>query len=480
VSASSPSVRVFISAKSDDYEQAQLLFRHLAEAGFQTFFSRESLPQVGSADYRREIDRALDEADHLIVVTSRRENALSPWVEAEWGFFINEKRSGRKRGNLITMAVGGLKPADLPPSLRYYEVIPFDPAAFHVLHGYLGETIDTGAGKEVAVPRGPAGRAFRLRATLGGPPAVALVRAPDSGSFIVTAGLDGALRVYDVGTCTRRAVLGSARYWKTRHEGMVTALEVSADGRYVAVGHLDGALHVWDVEQEQEIAEARRHDVGVSSVVFMPDSRTLASASRDGALRFHAIGAPDDGQMVARAATKPAPIVHLATLPRSQWLVVAMVNAATGQHVLQIQEGSSPQGVLATVNLSAPFKHLVIARDESIMATAGNDGRVRVYDLEAVLAGLRRGRNPKVAPLASDFQAHNKPVSSLALLADGKTLITSAPHAPLTIWNLDTQHTLGRLQNEMGEGFISTTTSADGGLLVAALEDGRVRIWDVG
>ena len=58
-------------------------------------------------------------------MTSSRDNVESSWVEAEWGFFVNEKRSGRKDGNLLTLVVGSLGAADLPPSLRNYEVVPY-------------------------------------------------------------------------------------------------------------------------------------------------------------------------------------------------------------------------------------------------------------------------------------------------------------------------------------------------------------------
>jgi hypothetical protein len=56
--------------------------------------------------------------------------APSFWVEAERGFFINEKRAKLKTGNLITMIIGDIKTPELAPSLRYYEVIPFDEQLF--------------------------------------------------------------------------------------------------------------------------------------------------------------------------------------------------------------------------------------------------------------------------------------------------------------------------------------------------------------
>jgi hypothetical protein len=114
---------VFISAKSEDYPLARRYHDYLAAQGVRVFLSSESLPELGTADYRAAIDQALDEANHMIVVTSSPQHVKSPWVEAEWGLFVNEKRSGRKPGNLLTVVSGKMQIEDLPASLRYYEVV---------------------------------------------------------------------------------------------------------------------------------------------------------------------------------------------------------------------------------------------------------------------------------------------------------------------------------------------------------------------
>jgi len=137
VEESGEALTVFISAKSADYTFAEQIFTFLRSRGVSTFLSQESLPELGNSDYRKEIDRALDGAAHMVVVTSSVKNVMSTWVEAEWGFFINEKRSGRKTGNLITVVVGDLKPSDLPPSLRYYEAMPFHPGQFEKILRYV-------------------------------------------------------------------------------------------------------------------------------------------------------------------------------------------------------------------------------------------------------------------------------------------------------------------------------------------------------
>lgn len=166
--------QVFISAKSSDFVHAQPVYRRLVDAGVPTFFSHETLPELRNADYRREIDQALDEVDHMIVVTSSLDNVLAPWVEAEWGFFINEKRSGRKHGNLITMVVGGLAPGDLPPALRYYEVIPLDGEALDKVLLYVREPLRRRSPLHAAPTRSRR-PVFRESATFGGQPNVHLL-----------------------------------------------------------------------------------------------------------------------------------------------------------------------------------------------------------------------------------------------------------------------------------------------------------------
>jgi CHASE2 domain-containing sensor protein len=132
--------RVFISARSVDYRYAREVHEFLGSRGVPSFFSEETLLERGSADYREEIDNALDEADHMVVVASSAANVKSKWVNAEWGFFLNEIRTGRKRGNLVIVAVGSLVSGDLPPGLRYFEKISLDKEGMEKLLKYTGKT----------------------------------------------------------------------------------------------------------------------------------------------------------------------------------------------------------------------------------------------------------------------------------------------------------------------------------------------------
>ncbi|MCD4785056.1 MAG: toll/interleukin-1 receptor domain-containing protein [Candidatus Eremiobacteraeota bacterium] len=128
---------VFISCKSEDFPLARQLHEYLWKNRFRVFFSEFSLPQKGTAAFRENIDEALDASEHLIVVASSAEHLKSRWVKAEWGAFVNEVRSGRKDGNVVTIIFGDVEIKDMPLALRQYEVLKWEYARTPRLLSFL-------------------------------------------------------------------------------------------------------------------------------------------------------------------------------------------------------------------------------------------------------------------------------------------------------------------------------------------------------
>lgn len=135
---SRPIPMTFISSKSVDYEYARILNSFLREHSVPTFFSDESIDAIGQANYRKIIDTMLEQASHLVVITTSTEHVKEGWVEYEWGCFVNLQRSGRKKdGNLVVMTIGNLNPADLPLSLAYNQIIAFNEKNLEKILHYL-------------------------------------------------------------------------------------------------------------------------------------------------------------------------------------------------------------------------------------------------------------------------------------------------------------------------------------------------------
>lgn len=115
---------VFISSKSEDYEYAREIYTFLVNNGIGVFFADEELKNNGSSEYSESIDQAIDASTHMIVFASKIDYINSTWVKSEWRAFTNEIRSGRKKGNIITI-LKDIQANSLPLVLRNYQSISY-------------------------------------------------------------------------------------------------------------------------------------------------------------------------------------------------------------------------------------------------------------------------------------------------------------------------------------------------------------------
>ena len=95
---------IFISFKNTyegkntiDSKIAQQVHDRLKSMNYEVFMSNDSLRMQGASNYKKAIDQALDEAQCIIVIGSRKGFFEHEWVRYEWDTYLGEVLAGRKK-----------------------------------------------------------------------------------------------------------------------------------------------------------------------------------------------------------------------------------------------------------------------------------------------------------------------------------------------------------------------------------------------
>jgi WD40 repeat protein len=264
---------------------------------------------------------------------------------------------------------------------------------------------------------------------------------PD-GRTLVTIGVNGIIKFWDVGSNQERrslpalghsaariaSALGQAANphtllqvcWTAGTRPRLKAAAVSPSGKTVAVASTDQEIRILDIETGHLLGELRGHTLQITGLAYSPDGQTLASAAGD------RLGA---GQL-------------------KLW------NMATGKERVPIE----------------PFKQrlraLSFAPDGNTLAVASGDNTAQIVDMHS---------GKVLASFGQPSYAH-----SVAFSPDGKRLaVASGPKGYVRIHELNGCKQQQGFQAPSGYSVGHLEFSRDGKGLLAPCIDGTVVIWDV-
>ena len=275
-------------------------------------------------------------------------------------------------------------------------------------------------------------------------------------------------------------------------KGRAHELAYSPDGALLAVASSIG-VWLYDAQTYQERALLTGHTDEVSSVVFSPDGRTLASGSWDNTIRLWDVATGTVQQTLSGDGASVVFSPDGRTLASGSGLEIRLWDVATGT-VQQTLTGHtdvvssvvfSPDGRtlasggvwdntirlwdVATGTLKQTLTHphivfsVVFSPDGRTLAS-GSWLKIRLWDVAT-------------GTLKQTLTGHAGFVFSVVFSPDGQTLASGSGDATVRLWDVATETLQHTLTGHTGHVF-SVVFSPDGQTLASGSEDGTIRFWD--
>jgi len=289
-----------------------------------------------------------------------------------------------------------------------------------------------------------------LRTLTGHEGAVTSVAYSPDGKYLLTGGEDQTLKLWDAAT-------GKEILTYVGHRGAVTSIAFSPDGNLAVSGSSDGTLRLWDVASGHQVQATAGLGWKITSVAFSPNGRIVASAA-------------DDNQVKLWQLPNVLPV---RSLTGHGWRVTSVAFSPDGNFSLSGSEDDSVklwdvtkgEEVRSFRNGLANVTCVAFSPDGHFGLSGGRDKLVKVWNLD-------NGR--EILRLAG----HTQPVRSVAFSHDGRFAVSASEDGTVKVWDLSTGKVFRTFTGHTG-AVTGVAVSPNGHNIASASADGTVKIWQL-
>lgn len=141
---------------------------------------------------------------------------------------------------------------------------------------------------------------------------------PDSKRIAYDRSIPGAIDLAEVVVADVQAgrLLGKP----CRHDGPITQVTFSSDGRLLLTASADGTARLWNPINGEPLSAPMRHPGAVYHAGFSPDNQIIATAGQDGSARLWDVAS---GEPLSPPLSAPAAVRHVAFSPKGDAIVTS-------------------------------------------------------------------------------------------------------------------------------------------------------------
>lgn len=287
---------------------------------------------------------------------------------------------------------------------------------------------------------------------------------PD-GRRLVSGGIDGTVRLWDVATGTP-----IGKPLKDHDSGGVESVAFSPDGKVVASASEINELMLWDVTTEQPVGKAFRGppDSLFSVVAFRPGGKILASGSTDGSILLWDIVA---GQIITKSIVHSERVRALSFSPNGQFLA-----SGSYDNSLILWEIADGKSVKRIFNQGTYVNALAFSPDSRVLAFNGDNNTIRLWNVVAQV------------PLHQIINSQLDKVHSITFSADSRTLVLAGcaelidkkcERGKINFWDVINQEITEPSLIDTEGDVQAVAFAANGHMLATGNDNGDVFLWEM-
>ena len=250
------------------------------------------------------------------------------------------------------------------------------------------------------------------------------------------------------------------------HKGYVTALEFSNDGRLLATGGIDGTLRMWDVGMARPQERPLDNATGLGELhhlKFSRNNKTLFAGST--AMDGHS------WRWDWQAHNKIVRTKFVADEYRTSCFAPSPDGAylaAGSMSMLVIYEASTSKRPSNYKGHTDEIRCMTYSPDGKKLFTAGQDKTIRLWEPGRYFGALR-----------ATYEGHADAINAIALSPDGSVFATSSNDGTIRIWDAsgETTETVSVLKGHANG--VRTIRFTSNGLLLSVADGGQIFLWEL-
>lgn len=260
-----------------------------------------------------------------------------------------------------------------------------------------------------------------------------------------------------------------------------TSVSLSTDGKCLAVSSSDGLIRIYATESASLICTLSGHSRGILDIQFSPtDCDVLASALDDRSVRLWLISTRSCFRVLKKHTFHVSAVRFTA---RGNLLV-----SASADENICIWDAPSGRTLKTLAAHSDPVLSICISSDDTIIVSGSYDGLMRIFDLETghCLKTLTYNTTSHGTATASTRDALNFPILHVALLPNGKYILSSSLDGNIRLWDYMNNRIVKTFCGVDGQPIATKftcgtrfVTTHDPILLVLGLESMGILVWDL-